>query len=509
MFNRLNSPWLVLGGSAVVVAALAALLLWREAPDERPLVLYCAPALKEPLDEIVALYEEQTGQKVVVTYGPSQTILAQLKLAKQADLFFPADDSYVRMAEGDNLIAESHRVATMHAVVVVNPMYPKKVSSFNDLLVGDLRVAQANPDASAIGQLTRSALPSGKWSALKERTIEVGSVTEVPNGVRIGNRIQAGIVWDAMLEQPSCQELKPVSLPELDAVVANVKIAVSSRSSRKKEANDFAVFVANSCKDIWARHGYHAAEGEPSPEPGKHANEAPDPKDVEAERPEIVLYAGAMLRPAVEATIEEFEKREGVKVVRVYNGCGILVSQMKAGKKPDVYFACDTSFMTQVETLFDKPKVVSKNRLVIAVPKGNPKGVKSLADLGKQGLRVGVGHEQQCALGVITRGAFIRSKVYKAVMENVKVQSPTGDMLINQLRTGALDAVVAYVSNVRPYDDLAAVPIDEVNCSPAQPVAVSRSTAHPDVTKRLVQALESAPSRERFEKLGFGWEIKP
>ncbi len=32
-------------------------------------------------------------------------------------------------------------------------------------------------------------------------------------------------------------------------------------------------------------------------------------------------------------------------------------------------------------------------------------------------------------------------------MKNVAVQSPTGDMLVNQLRTGSLDAVVVYISN--------------------------------------------------------------
>ncbi len=58
-----------------------------------------------------------------------------------------------------------------------------------------------------------------------------------------------------------------------------------------------------------------------------------------------------MLRPAIEQTIAEFERREGVKVTRVYNGCGILVAQMKAGEVPDAYFACDSEFMNQVNDI--------------------------------------------------------------------------------------------------------------------------------------------------------------
>jgi molybdenum ABC transporter molybdate-binding protein len=219
------------------------------------------------------------------------------------------------------------------------------------------------------------------------------------------------------------------------------------------------------------------------------------------------MLSGAMLRPAVEETITAFEQREGVRVTRVYNGCGILVGQMRAGREPDVYFACDPRFMGEVADLFAKPDVVSNNQLVIAVPRGNPAGIKGLADLGKEGLRVGVGHEQQCALGAITRETFLQSGIYAAVRKNVKVESPTGDLLVNQIRTGALDAVVCYVSNVTPNADrLDAVPITGIPCAaPEQPVAIARGSANPELAARLIEYLQSAESRRRFEKLGFGW----
>ena len=58
-------------------------------------------------------------------------------------------------------------------------------------------------------------------------------------------------------------------------------------------------------------------------------------------------------------------------------------------------------------------------------------------------------------------------------------------------------------------DDLEAIKVEEVNCQPSQPIAISKSTAHPDVVKRLLRSLETAQSKDRFEKLGFGWEVKP
>ncbi len=84
---------------------------------------------------------------------------------------------------------------------------------------------------------------------------------------------------------------------------------------------------------------------------------------------------------------------------------------------------------------------------MILVPKGNPRGIGSLKDLTKSELRVGIGHEKQCAMGWLTQRTFDEGGVKTEIMKNVVVQTPTGDMLVNQMRSGSLDAAVAYLSN--------------------------------------------------------------
>src|SRR5262249_31843094 len=163
-----------------------------------------------------------------------------------------------------------------------------------------------------------------------------------------------------------------------------------------------------------------------------------------AETPEIKLFAGAMLKPAIEKTLEEFEAREGVRIIRVYNGCGVLISQMKVGAMPDAYFACDTSFLDMVRDRFGPATSVSDNRAVILVPKGNPRGIKGLADLAAEGRKIGLAHETQSALGALTKRILEAAGMYEAVSRNVVVRSPTGDFLVNQMRTGSLDAAIVY-----------------------------------------------------------------
>jgi ABC-type molybdate transport system substrate-binding protein len=162
-----------------------------------------------------------------------------------------------------------------------------------------------------------------------------------------------------------------------------------------------------------------------------------------------------------------------------------------------------------VGDLFYDPVAVSQNELAILVQKGNPHQIAGLQDLTKSGLRVGIGHEKQCAMGWITQKTFEESGLKTKIMENVTVQTPTGDMLVNQLRTGSLDAVVAYLSNAAGSGEfLDAVRIEGIPCSTAtQPWAVARKTRYPRLAERLFRQISSADSQAIFAAEGFRWQL--
>jgi ABC-type molybdate transport system substrate-binding protein len=100
--------------------------------------------------------------------------------------------------------------------------------------------------------------------------------------------------------------------------------------------------------------------------------------------------------------------------------------------------------------------------------------------------------------------------LYEKLLPNLSVESPTGDFLVNQIRTGSLDAIIACRSNwtgVREHLD--AVLIDDPLARMTQPYAVGRNTRYPNLMTRLQGALTSAASRARFEAEGFGWRYQP
>ncbi|MCC6509981.1 MAG: substrate-binding domain-containing protein [Pirellulaceae bacterium] len=463
----------------------------------QPLMLYCAASNRAVIEAVIADYKQEFAREVQVQYGPSQTLLSSMSVSKSGDLYLPADSSYIDMAREKGLVAEVLPLAKMHAVIAVAQGNPKGIQSFDDLLKPGVRLVQASPDAAAITKVTRQQLQKlDLWDKLAQATTAYRTtVNDAASDIVVG-AADAAIVYDAVLH--TYPKLQAVKIPELANVVSDVALAVTKSTEQASAALHFARFASARDRGLkkYTEFGFQVVKG-----------------DVWQDKPELSIFAGSMLRPAIDSTITEFEKREGVRVVRVYNGCGILVAQMKAGQHPDAYFACDKEFMNSVPDLFPSPVDVSQNELVIMVQKGNPHGIRDLRDLGKPGLRVGVGHEKQCAMGWLTQNPLREGGVEKEVMANVTVQSPTGDMLVNQLRASSLDAAVAYLSNAAGAGDvLDAVRIVGIPCSVAtQPFAVAVDSPNAHLAGRLFELLNSAESKETFLAEVFQWsaDLKP
>ena len=395
----MNRTTLIMLASLLGLAAMVVMLFQTDRPQRRedgngepsaitePLVLFCAASNRAVMEAIRADYETEFGRSVQIQYGPSQALLSSIEVSGSGDLFLPADDSFLKIAAEKKLIAEQIPIARMRAVIAVRKGNPKAIATLADLLKSDVRLVQASPDAAAIGKVTRETLRSaGLWESLDKATIAYRTtVTDVANDLIVG-AADAGIVYDAVLH--SYPDLEAIRVPELESAVSQVSIAVIAASKQPMEALHFARYLADKDKGLkqYAEHGFQVADGD-------------EWRDV----PELSLFAGSMLRPAIDDTIAAFEQREGVRVSRVYNGCG---------------------------------------------------------------------------------------------------------MLVNQLRTGSLDAAVAYLSNAAgSVEHLDAVQIQDIKCSVAtQPFAISPTTRYPHLAARLFDALRSSESQSAFEAEGFRWK---
>ncbi len=488
-----RGPLKPLAFSAAAILLLSALLWLRPGNDTEgaSLTLFCAAGLRVPVEAVAKAYREECGVEVRLEFGGSGTLLSALKTRGEGDLYLAADVSYIELARKDGLVAESLRVARQRPVIAVPKGNPKGIQGIHDLMEKGIRVSLANPDAASVGRTTQKMLQStGEWESLARVVTEGGvfkpTVNDVANDVKIGT-VDAGIVWDSTVAlYPG---LDAVSIPAAKDFVKDVTIGVLTGSKHPTEALRFARYL--SARDRGAleftKLGFDAVPG-----------------DVWAVRPEILYYAGGVNRVGIEKTLAEFSAREGVDITTVYNGCGILLGQIKKGGRPDVYHTCDISFMKGVESRFSVPDRLSRTKIVILVDRGNPHEIRGLADLGKAGLQVGVCDENQSTLGTLTARMLRDAGLYDAVSRNVVVTTPTADFLVSQLTVGKLDAAIVYEANTMFVGDRAdVIYLDMPRAEATQTFASARETRYPMLIGRLHEALRSAESASRFRAGGF------
>jgi molybdenum ABC transporter molybdate-binding protein len=455
------------------------------------LTVYCAAGLKKPVEALAKQFETETGTTISLQYGGTGTLLSQIQVAKQGDLFIAADDGSLADAKKLNIVLESLPIAVQHPVVAVKKGNPKNITSLATLQ--GARFALANPDAASISKVTRKLLGS-QWDALAAAaTVMKPTVPELASDVVIG-AVDAAIVWDSTV--PQFKDLEAVELPELTAHRENASAAILTATTQSALALQFARYLASPDKGAPIMQAHHFT---------------PAPGDPFVTKPELVLYSGGVNRPAIEKLVQEFADREGVTVTTVFNGCGILCATMKAldatsgTKMPDAYYACDVCFVPPVADQFPEAVLLTETAIIIATPKGNPKNIKTLADLAQPGLKLGVCNAEQSTLGFMTQAMLKSTNLLDSVMKNVVVQVPTADFLVNQMRAGALDAAIVYQVNVQQVaEHFDMIPLPKDISRAIQPFAVRKASPHYHLSQRLLNYLRA--HRSAFEDAGFIWK---
>lgn len=474
-------------------AIVAALYLPKEkGPSDRELIVYCAAGLKKPVEKAAERYLAETGTQVRLQFGGTGTLLSQIQVSKLGDLFIAADDGSLADAKKKEVIREILPIAIQHPVIAVAKGNPKSIQSLADLKKDGVRLALPNPEAASIGRVTKAVL-GAEWDALAaQAAVTKPTVTEIAADVTLG-AVDAAIVWDATV--PQFEKLDAVEVPELSKHQENASAAVLASAQSPAAALAFARYLSAPDRggEAFASAGFQPADGDPW-----------------QAKPELILYSGGVNRPAIEELVQEFADREGISVTTVFNGCGILCAAMKTmgdstnPKFPDVYYACDVCFVPPVAEQFPEAVMLTETEIVIAVPKGNPKNIQTLADLARDGLRVGLCNAEQSTLGFMTYSMLKSMNIWDKVQANASSQVPTADFLINQMRAGALDAAVVYGVNVahqKEHFDAVKLPPDKAKA--IQPFAVRKDSKHRWLGYRLLDYLRA--HRDRFENTGFLW----
>lgn len=217
----------------------------------------------------------------------------------------------------------------------------------------------------------------------------------------------------------------------------------------------------------------------------------------------LTVFAAASLSSTFEDLGKQFEaSHEGIDVQFDFSGSSDLVAQIQQGAGADVFASADTANMDKLtaDSLVGTPVDFASNTLEIAVPPGNPAGVKDLADLGAPGLNLVV-----CAPEVpCGAAAEAVAKVAGVKLTPVSEEQKVTDVL-TKVSSGEADAGLVYKTDVLAAgEDVEGIPFAEAaSVVNVYPVSVVADSTQKTLAQQFVDLVTGTEGQSVLQAAGF------
>ncbi|MDH6235775.1 molybdate ABC transporter substrate-binding protein [Cryobacterium sp. CG_9.6] len=218
----------------------------------------------------------------------------------------------------------------------------------------------------------------------------------------------------------------------------------------------------------------------------------------------ITVFAAASLTVPFTEMKTAFEAEyPGTTIALNFAGSSDLVTQITEGAPADVFASADTKNMATLTdaSLAVAPVAFATNTLTIAVPPGNPAGIRSFADLARPGVKTVV-----CAPQVPCGAATVAvAAVAGVTLAPVSEESSVTDVL-GKVRSGEADAGLVYVTDVQAAGGSVEgitfpQSADVVN---TYPIAALTDSGNAALAAVFAAWVASTPGQAILESAGFG-----
>lgn len=224
----------------------------------------------------------------------------------------------------------------------------------------------------------------------------------------------------------------------------------------------------------------------------------------------ISAFCGAASKPAMEEAAEVFEEKTGIKVDLHFSGSGTMLSQMKISRRGDLYIPGTPDYMVRAERdgVVDSKtiKIISYLVMAIDVQHGNPKDIRTLSDLARLGIRVGIGNPETVCVGLYAVEVLERNGLLNQVQRNIVTHAPSCSATASLLVMKKVDAIIGWRVFSRWNPDK----IDAVLLKPNEvprlayiPAAISTYSQNKEEAQRLIDFLTSPEGQKIFAKWGY------
>jgi len=225
--------------------------------------------------------------------------------------------------------------------------------------------------------------------------------------------------------------------------------------------------------------------------------------ETEAGRRTLRVLAPASLTEAFAVVAAEFEEANDVGVEVSFGGSPALVTQLGAGAPADVLATADEESMARAVAAGDvgTPVLFARNRLTVAVERGNPLGIERVQDLARDDVILVV-----CAPEVPCGRLATRVLAAAGVTASPRSQEENVKAVLSKVTLGEADAGLVYAtdagaagSSVEALDILP----DDPSLTTSYPIAVAAEADEPRLAKRFVELVRSPAGRRVLADHGF------
>lgn len=182
-----------------------------------------ASDLKFALEEVVARFERETGNKVRLVFGSSGNFLSQILQGAPFQMFMSADEDFVfKLADAGQTVDRGRLYALGRIGIIVPNGSPLKADSeFKDLAASlkDGRLQKftiANPEHAPYGARAKEALQhAGLWQAIQPKLVLGENISQTAQFATSGSA-QGGIIALSLAKAESVAKLGSFALIPAD-----------------------------------------------------------------------------------------------------------------------------------------------------------------------------------------------------------------------------------------------------------------------------------------------------
>jgi molybdate transport system substrate-binding protein len=219
----------------------------------------------------------------------------------------------------------------------------------------------------------------------------------------------------------------------------------------------------------------------------------------------ITISAAASLTEAFGEMGTDFTAAHpDAKVTFNFGSSGTLATQIQQGAPADTFASADEDNMNKLvsDGLVDgTPTLFATNRLVIVTKPGNPKHVKSLADLSNLSTVSLCGESVPCG----KYAAEILQRAGVTIPEKKVTRGQDVKATLGAVTTGDADAAVVYATDARAAAnrvETVAIP-DAQNAIAAYPIATLKASGNKQTSRAFVDFVVSDDGQATLRSFGF------